>query len=461
MNYRGPLHSLDGRVSPDPCEDPPVLRFPEVAPAIAAALVFPFLFLGMGVEDGRADTPLERFRIADEPRVSERVIEQGEWASELVFALGLSDALPEDHGPEDLFSLLCPEQIERSTQSGGHRVPTGAPFTVGVDAPSIRQLGDSVRVVVSVPATAIYALSVSGFGPQRWAVDQRTIGHLDPSSLGVAQADAIVPLRAGPHELTAYLGHDARVEHVELSAYRTLCISPAGGWRANRQLSFAASARTLVAALGLERWLPIDDDAPTPIEGEGFQSASAYGGRTDRGAADSASGGAWAAAVDSPAEFTYRARIERPGVFSLLARIDAAGDAIWSIDGRYRVKIRASEGVAGFDWKHVMTLHLDSGEHLIRALLPRGAGIDTMQLIRRRAEDADYISVLEDAGFRSGVPDQPVTHTDAYRNLSNPVFAEISSHFLTRLSGDFQRAPWWVRKAEVDRFSAGREVRRT
>jgi hypothetical protein len=164
--------------------------------------------------------------------------------------------------------------------------------------------------------------------------------------------------------------------------------------------------------------------------------------------------------VDSPAEFTYRARIERPGVFSLLARIDAAGDAIWSIDGRYRVKIRASEGVAGFDWKHVMTLHLDSGEHLIRALLPRGAGIDTMQLIRRRAEDADYISVLEDAGFRSGVPDQPVTHTDAYRNLSNPVFAEISSHFLTRLSGDFQRAPWWVRKAEVDRFSAGREVRR-
>jgi hypothetical protein len=460
MDSQGPLHSLFGRVSPDPREDSSVHRFPEIVPAIAAALVFPFLFLGMGVEDGRADTTLERFRIADEPRVSERVIEQGEWASELVFALGLSGALPEDHRPEDLFGLLCPEQIERTTQSGGHRAPTGAPFTVAVAAPAIRQLGDSVRVVVSLPATAIYALSVSGFGPQRWAVDQRTIGHLDPSALGVDQADTIIPLRAGPHELTAYLGHDARVEQVELSAYRPLCISPAGGWRANRLLSFAASARTLVAALGLERMLPIDDDAPISLEGESYQSASAYGGRTDRGVADSASDGAWAAAVDSPAEFTYRARIERPGVFSLLARTHGAGAEIWSIDGRYRVKVRPTKGVKGFDWTHVTTLHLDSGEHLIRALLPRGAGIDTMRLIRRRGEDADYISVLEDAGFRSGVPDQPVTHTDAYRNLSNPIFAEVSSHFRARLSGNFQRAPWWVRKAEVERASDANPVRR-
>jgi hypothetical protein len=436
-----------------------VYRFPEIVSAIATALVFPILLLGMSVGEGRANTTLDRFRIADEPRVSERVIEQGEWASELVLALGLSDALPEDHQPEDLFGLLCPEQIERTTQSGGHRAPTGAPFTVVVAAPSIRQLGDSIRVVVTLPATAIYTLSVSGVGPQRWAIDQRTIGHLDPSALGVAQADTIIPLRAGPHELTAFLGHDARVEHVELSAYRPLCISPAGGWHADRLLSFAASARTLVAAMGLERMLPIDDDTPISIEGESYQSASAYGKRGDLRVPEAASGGAWAVAAGSPAEFTYSTRIERPGVFSLLARTHGSEPAIWSIDGRYRVKIRPVQGVAGFDWTHIVTLHLDSGEHLIRALLPRGAGIDTMQLIRRRGEDADYISILEDAGFRNGVPDQPVTHTDAYRNLSNPIFAEVSSHFRTRLSSNFQRAPWWVRRAEVKRASFPHEVR--
>jgi hypothetical protein len=165
--------------------------------------------------------------------------------------------------------------------------------------------------------------------------------------------------------------------------------------------------------------------------------------------------------VESPAEFTYRARIERPGVYSLLARTHGDGAEIWSIDGRYRIQVRPKAGAEGFDWTHVTTLHLDSGEHLIRALVPRGAGIDSMQLLRRRAQDADYISVLEDAGFRSGVPDQPVTHTDAFRNLSNPIFAEISSHFRSRLTDDFQRAPWWVRRAEVkratDAIAAGRK----
>jgi hypothetical protein len=42
------------------------------------------------------------------------------------------------------------------------------------------------------------------------------------------------------------------------------------------------------------------------------------------------------------------------------------------------------------------------------------------------------------------VPNQPVTQTDAYRSLANPLFAQISSHFLSRLAGNFQRAPWWV-----------------
>jgi hypothetical protein len=96
----------------------------------------------------------------------------------------------------------------------------------------------------------------------------------------------------------------------------------------------------------------------------------------------------------------------------------------------------------------VVTLHLSGGEHVIRALLPKGAGIDTLHLVRRRARDVDYIALLHDEGFLSGVPNQPVTQTDAYRSLSRPLFAEISSHFLSRLAGDFQRAPWWVRRDE-------------
>ena len=79
-----------------------------------------------------AQTRLERFRMAEEPRVSERVIEQGQWASELVFALGLADALPEDSDQADLFGLLCAEQSEYRLGPGGRMIPSDAPYRVSV-----------------------------------------------------------------------------------------------------------------------------------------------------------------------------------------------------------------------------------------------------------------------------------------------------------------------------------------
>jgi hypothetical protein len=427
-----------------------LLLLREAADSIAvirAAIIATLLFSWGHADGAHADTQLSRFRSVDEPLVSERVIEQGEWASELAFALGISGALPEDPSAEDVFGLLCSERAERDTETGGRRTPIGAPFRVAFDAPVARRLGEPVRVVANLPSTALYALTVTGGGPQRWAIDQRTVGHLDPTALGVAQAPRIIPLGKGPHELTAYLSHGARLDRIELAAYRPFCVTPADGWRDQRMLTFASSARTLVAALGLERRLPIEGE-PIVIEGEDYESVSAYGASTNRQIADPASGGAWATAEKRPAEFTYRTPIEKPGVYSLIARVHGEGEEIWSIDGAYRVAIRPEGAIESFAQTHVATLHLSGGEHVIRALVPKGAGIDTLHLVRRQARDADYIALLEDEGFRSGVPNQPVTQTDAYRSLSRPLFAEISSHFLSRLAGDFQRAPWWVVRDE-------------
>jgi len=428
-----------------------VLRLRKVADATVAtqtAIASMLVMACLGADGARADTKLSRFRAVDEPLVSERVIEQGEWASELAFALGISDALPDDHTAEDVFGLLCAERAERDLETGGRRTPVGAPFRVAIDSPVARGLGEPVRVVANLPSTALYALTVTGAGPQRWAVDQRTIGHLDPTPLGVAQAATIIPLRKGPHELTAYLSHDAHVDRIELAAYRPFCVTPADGWRDEQMLTFAASARTLVAALGLERRLPVDGE-PIAIEGESFESVSAYGGSSSRQLSDPASGGVWATAVSRPAEFTYRTQIQQPGVYSLIARIHGGGEQIWSIDGGYRLTIAPEEVTSGFTPVHVVTLHLSGGEHVIRALLPKGTGIDTLHLVRRRARDVDYIALLEAEGFRSGVPNQPVTQTEAYRSLSNPLFAEISRHFQSRLATNFQRAPWWVRRDEM------------
>ena len=131
-----------------------------------------------------------------------------------------------------------------------------------------------MRLVVSVPATALYQLSIEGVGRQRWVLDQRPIGPFDPSSLGIAYAPRLIPLARGPHEISGVLAPKARVDRLELSAHRLLCIAPAAGWKAERTLTYAAMAQTLVHALGLERELPIGDVA-LPTEGEEFADVSA------------------------------------------------------------------------------------------------------------------------------------------------------------------------------------------
>ena len=107
-----------------------------------------------------------------------------------------------------------------------------------------------------------------------------------------------------------------------------------------------------------------------------------------------------------------------------------------------------------------MALQLDVGEHVIRALLPRNAGIDSLHLIPRRANDTDYIAVLKEEGFRTGVPQQPVTQTDAYANLSNPLVAERASRFSARLAEGSQQAPRWVLREEVRSLAEHRTASR-
>jgi len=380
----------------------------------------------------RAEDPASLVILGPDFSESQRIVHQGEWAANLVEVLGLSSALPEDAHAADVIGLLCPEGAERITEVGGRRLPSGSAFRVVVDAPRGRSPGDPVRAVVSLPATSVYMLTVEGTGPQRWTVDQRAIGHLDPSPLGVAQAPALVPLRRGPHELTAYATSAARVDRVELAAYRPLCIAPAGGWNLDRPLTFADEARTLVRALGIEQRLPKSGE-PIVIEGESFTKVTAWGARTNRLLGVPASAHAWAMATGSPAEFSYRVRLEDPGVFTLEASLHGAGPQLWSVDGHYRVTAKAGEGSESFARTHVITLPLSTGEHVIRALVPRDGGIDVIKLVRRRSRDQDYLSLIEEAGFRGGAPAAYVTRAAAFASLSNPTFSEHAHHFLAHL----------------------------
>jgi hypothetical protein len=381
--------------------------------------------LGLAAAAAQGSEPL--VLLGARPGESKRVITHDEWAADLVDALGLSRALSHPSNShsrdtaEELFALLCPERAERVTDAGGLRVPARSPFHVAVDASRRDDPGAPFRATVEVPAAALYLLAVEGVGAQRWTLDKRPIGHLDPSALGVAHAPAIVPLRPGPHELAAYLSPRARVDRVELAAYRPLCLAPAEGWRSGRSLTVGAMARTLVHALGLERDLPEQGEA-IHIEGEGFSEASAWGERTTRRLSVPALGDAWATASGSPAEFGYRVHLDDPGVFTLYARVHGAAPQIWSIDGRHRVTLRPGERASTFAWSHVLTLPLAAGEHALRALVARDSGVDALRLVRRRSSDADYLALAEREGIAGNSRRRLVTHAVARASLSSPRF---------------------------------------
>jgi hypothetical protein len=88
-----------------------------------------------------------------------------------------------------------------------------------------------------------------------------------------------------------------------------------------------------------------------------------------------------------------------------------------------------------------MTTPLVSGEHVIRALVPRNSGIDVIQVVRHRSAAADYVEVIEQMGFRGGASDTPVTREVGLANLMEPAFVELSSNFLERMAESGPQAP--------------------
>jgi hypothetical protein len=370
------------------------------------------------------------------PVEDRRIVSEREWAFELVRVLGLERTLPPEASPADVYGLLCADRAERDSGAGGRELREGAAFRVALAPARPRARNAPVRAVMHVPATALYQLSVEGSGLQRWVIDGRPVGHLDVSPLGVAQAGTVVPLQAGPHEISGYLAGSAHADRIELDAYRPLCIAPADGWHGERALRHGAFARTLVRTFDLDRRLPKVDDERQQIEAERYDEVTAGGIRTQRRLDSPASGGSWVTADTSPAEFTWSIELERPRVVTLRARTYGVRPQIWSIDGRYRVTVEPSAVAGSFVWNHVMTLPLSAGRHGVRALVSRGAGIDALELVPHHSSDAAYAGVLTSLGMRGNAPVARIHASHMRRTLNSAAFAQLALGFRLRMAGD-------------------------
>jgi hypothetical protein len=364
----------------------------------------------------------------------QRVVTSPDWAGHLVEALGLAGSLPLGHGADDLYSLLCPDLAEQEIQAGVSGASPRPPFQVVVKNPGSAGSPGTLRLAFAAPATALYTIKVHGEGAARWYADRQSIGIVDPTLLGEDLAGTLIPLSRGPHELDARLAPGARVDQVELVAQRRLCIAPADGWHGHGELTFGDKARTLVQAFGLQGRLPVEEESQV-IEGEHFLRAGSGGMRTSQPLAVPASADAWATAGEEPTEFTYRFAPSTSGLFSIVARVHGGDRQIWTVDDRYTARIFPPPEAGGFAWTEVATIPLSAGEHVIQALLAPGAGVDVVQLLRRRTDDEDYLRILEDLGLEEGGALERVTEQAAARNLGSDVFRSLTANFIARDPG--------------------------
>jgi hypothetical protein len=254
--------------------------------------------------------------------------------------------------------------------------------------------------------------------------------------------------------VAAYLAGNARVDRMELAAFRSLCVAPADGWHAERPLGFGAMARTLVRAFDFDRRLPEREGETRVIEGERFDAVTSGGGSTTRKLSMPATGGRWASAVSSPAEFTWDFTLEQPRVITVQARTHGVLPQIWAVDGRYRVTVQPVAYDGGFAWNHVLTLPLASGRHALRALVSRGAGVDQLKIVSHRSSDRDYVAVLEGLGFRAGPPGAGVPRGAALAVLRNPSFGQLADGFRLRMAGDARDQPLALVDAEPNPYTS-------
>jgi len=358
------------------------------------------------------------------------VVREQEWARRLAEALGVMGIFAESPGTDELFGLLCADR--------GHEVPQGSLGKAQDTAPGA---GARVRFRIDVPQTALYQLAVSGQGRQRWIIDGRAIEHIEPGGSGVAMPSELIPLRAGPHELEVFTGIRGKVDRIELSVFRPLCIAPEDGWRANRPLTHAAAARTLVRAMGLVPLLPVTA-APITLDGSGH----ALRGEDLHDPLDA--GGTQA--PGEPRLLEYPVTISKPGLYSIVARVRGLGEQLWSLDDRYRSRVRI--GGDAIRAVHVMSIPLATGEHGIRVLVPAGGIVDDIRLRRHGSGGSDHLALLDRLGLRPRAPGALVTSTEARDYLESGVFLERAERCLRREGLPGPAAPVVLAEQEVPAY---------
>ncbi|MDP8235772.1 MAG: hypothetical protein P9M08_05275 [Candidatus Erginobacter occultus] len=331
----------------------------------------------------------------------------GDKAATIVRALDLENELPIDGG----FYLIREAELY-DQGSGGFRISKNPDPGPASRDEWVEPTG-TIRVsyIFELPESGLYSFFSRGFGPteKEWSIDLGTAKALrrptDPRKFGW-QPVITVYLEAGPHTLEARLKEDGGFD-----VFQVL-----------RRRAGAGDYLQLLSDFGLQEGAlpasPVADHREKrryelfrEVEGEAFSEASGSAKKSDNPDYGAPSNREWIRPGRDPVTLRYRLKLSEQGTYAIYMRSFGTSPVAWTIDPAgesYREKREVfPRSHEAFLWQEVVTLDLESGEHIFEVTLPAGGGLDVFELRKQPWSASDLEALAR----------EPVSREEALRNL--------------------------------------------
>lgn len=337
-------------------------------------------------------------------------VKQIDLAKNLIDTLGWSEGLPENPTDKDYrvvlggkrtFRFEAEEIFDRQNDAVSVRTtPLFGPFSgggwlQGISSPT------AVHFRIFIPISGTYSLKVAAKGNgYLWSIAGRAFRANFGETLNeITVGQVFIP--SGYLDFNTLVQPEAGIDYLVFTAPGYAPIEPSAGWDFNAPLTTAALAEVVAATRGDERLLPDDPTFAKKVIEASSLPLPAGAIFTDTQIYGKPSAGKWLRATNMPATVTIPLNLDSPGVYHFRARCRGT-----EISAAVGTEERTRSAKPYLEWIDLGTFRLGKGSSALVITLPPAAGLDLIEIGRKRSTPADYL-VLEKIDGRENGPVTP------------------------------------------------------
>lgn len=381
-------------------------------------------------------------------------ISQGDWARMLGNSMGLAKSGIQEGldsaAYADLLAGGSGRVIEAEDFADLSKYLTkeqGAPDKVsGNGYLEAKSLSGTLRLNVAVPSPGKYPVKVKSRGTLLVSINnQSNVVETPPDDKSLRwQTLGQYQLQPGINEVNIVVSKGAAIDAFQIDARCADSIAPTGGWNVGQGLNYAAKAETMVKAMDQQGNLPVDGTYSQILRAENSGAPKGDFNKVDIGITDASGNTMKKRAVKAgagTATLGWNITLPSDGVYSFSMQAGGSAPVILSMDGCEIGRAVPQGGEVRAVWEDIATRGGNKGNHSLEVMVPSGATLEAVRIIRRNSSPADYLALLKNLGFKEGKADDPVSEASAKENLQNQFFQAFAGEQTPQEPGEIAAGP--------------------